>query len=91
MGFCFCAILLGEPIAMSICSIGEEANIVKTPEEEKSMSEILDSSVSSASSYKDSANNSTAKSTMSHKETLFSVDPLGNSLSLSLPVKDILD
>lgn len=67
----------------SLCSIGEEANIVdtemKTPEEEKSFSETLDST--SSSSYRDSAN--TNKS-ISDKENEFSVDPSGTSLFLSL-------
>ena len=65
----------------SICSIGEEANIVdtemKTPEEEKSFSGTLDSF--SSSSYKDSANTKS----ISEKDTLFSVDHSGLSLSLN--------
>ncbi|XP_024027423.1 uncharacterized protein LOC21402212 isoform X1 [Morus notabilis] len=67
--------LSGGPISTSVCSVlGEEANMVmtemKTPEEEKSFSEIIDSSPSS-SSCKDSAD---TKSIISDKQALFSLD-----------------
>ncbi|EXC05018.1 hypothetical protein L484_019265 [Morus notabilis] len=74
--------LSGGPISTSVCSVlGEEANMVmtemKTPEEEKSFSEIIDSSPSS-SSCKDSAD---TKSIISDKQALFSLDLPGSEKS----------